>query len=194
MGASAFTRTSSYLDWIKQHSGVTNGEDPTIPDDGVLKNGVPVTGLAASQGQDVTYTMAVPSGASNISFTISGGSGDADLYTRFGSAPTDSAYDCRPWADGNNETCTGTQSNGTYYLRVKAYSSFSGVTLTGSYTDGSNTGGCTGNVWSASAVYDTNDVVGHNGKEYQAKWWTQGDAPDASSDPWYVWTLLGDCK
>ncbi len=79
--------------------------------------------------------MEVPSGATNISFNISGGSGDADMYIRFGSAPTDSTYDCRPYLNGNNETCTGSSTGGTYYVRVKAYSTFSGVTLTGSYTE-----------------------------------------------------------
>jgi len=107
----------------------------------VLSNGVPVTGLSASTGNDVVYTMDVPAGATNISFSISGGTGDADLYTKFGSAPTDSSYDCRPYKNGNNETCTGTQSGGTYYVRVKAYSTFSGVTLTGSYTEGGGGGG-----------------------------------------------------
>jgi len=66
---------------------------------------------------------------------MSGGSGDADLYVRFGAAPTDSTYDCRPYAGGNNESCTGSASGGTYYVRVKAYSAFSGVSLTGSYTE-----------------------------------------------------------
>ncbi|TQV77160.1 S8 family peptidase [Aliikangiella marina] len=114
---------------------------PPPPGGDSLENGVPVTGLAASQGNDIVYTMEVPSGATDITFTISGGSGDADLYTRFGSAPTDSTYDCRPYRNGNNETCTGTQSGGTYYVRVKAYSTFSGVTLTGSYTAPGGGGG-----------------------------------------------------
>jgi len=99
-----------------------------------LQNGVAVTGLSASTGSDVTFTMDVPAGATNVKFQMSGGSGDADLYTKYGSAPTDSSYDCRPYANGNSETCTGTQSGGTYHVRVKAYSSFSGVSLTGSYT------------------------------------------------------------
>jgi serine protease len=108
---------------------------PPPPPTNELQNGVAVTGLSASTGSDITFTMDVPAGASNIKFQMSGGSGDADLYTRFGSAPTDSTYDCRPYANGNSETCTGSQSGGTYYVRVKAYSSFSSVSLTGSYTE-----------------------------------------------------------
>jgi hypothetical protein len=79
--------------------------------------------------------MEVPAGATDISFAISGGSGDADMYVRFGAAPTDSNYDCRPYVGGNNETCTGTSTGGTYYVRVKAYSTFSGVSLVGNYTE-----------------------------------------------------------
>ncbi|MCM2312548.1 MAG: S8 family serine peptidase [Steroidobacteraceae bacterium] len=100
-----------------------------------LSNGVTVTGLAASTGNSVNYTMEVPSGSSNLKFVITGGTGDADLYVKYGSAPTDSSYDCRPYKSGNEETCSfTTPSAGTWYVRVKAYSSFSGVSLTGSYS------------------------------------------------------------
>lgn len=119
----------------------------TCPDDGgpidpppggnVLKNGVAATGIGASTGQDVVYTLDVPAGSSGISFASSGGTGDADMYVKFGSVPTDSSYDCRPFAGGNSESCTGTQSGGTYYVRLKAYSTFAGVSLTGSYSGGS---------------------------------------------------------
>ena len=106
----------------------------TEPPTNVLENGVPVSGLGASQGNSLNYTMEVPAGATDIKFDINGGSGDADLYVKFGSAPTDSSYDCRPYKNGNSESCTGSNTGGTYYVRVKAYSTFSGVTLTGSYT------------------------------------------------------------
>ena len=33
------------------------------------------------------------------------GTGDADLYVRFGSQPTKEAYDCRPYENGSNESC-----------------------------------------------------------------------------------------
>ncbi|TQV77584.1 hypothetical protein FLL45_04535 [Aliikangiella marina] len=114
----------------------TGGTPPPPPPVTELENNVPVTNLSATQGNDVNYTMEVPAGASDISFQISGGSGDADLYVRFGAAPTDSTYDCRPYRNGNSESCTGTDTGGTYYVRVKAYSTFSGVSLVGSYSDG----------------------------------------------------------
>lgn len=99
-----------------------------------LTSGVPVTGLGASTGASLNYTIAVPAGRSTLTVKISGGSGDADLYVRFGSAPTDTTYACRPYLSGNSETCTiSAPSTGTYYIRLKAYSTFSGVTLTATY-------------------------------------------------------------
>jgi len=110
------------------------------PPSNTLSNGVAVTGLAASTGASLNYTMVVPSGASSLKFVMSGGTGDADMYVKFGSAPTDTVYDCRPFASGNAETCNiATAQAGTYYVRLKAYSTFAGVSLTGSYTAGAVT-------------------------------------------------------
>jgi len=101
----------------------------------VLANGVPVTGVSGSTGNQQTWTMSVPSGASNLSFSISGGTGDADLYVKLGSQPTTSSYDCRPYLSGNSETCSfAAPAAGTWYVMLRAYSTYSGVTLTGSYT------------------------------------------------------------
>src|SRR5207342_2347416 len=95
-----------------------------------LTNGVAQTGMAAATGAYLKYTLAVPAGASGLKFVMSGGTGDADMYVKFGSAPTDTVYDCRPYVSGNAETCTiATAQAGTYYVNVKAYSSFSGVSL-----------------------------------------------------------------
>jgi chitinase len=33
--------------------------------------------------------------------------------------------------------------------------------------------------WLATKVYNTGDKVKYQGVEYKAKWWTQGDRPDA---------------
>ena len=100
----------------------------------VLQNGVPVTGLSASRNNAVYYTMVVPAGASNLNLSIAGGSGDADMYVKLGSQPTTSSYDCRPYVSGNSESCTASAPTpGTYYIMVRAYRTFSGVTLTGSY-------------------------------------------------------------
>ncbi len=124
-----------------------------------LQNGVAVSNLSGATGAELRYTMNVPAGATNLQFQISGGTGDADLYVRFGSAPTTSTYDCRPYLNGNNETCTiATPQTGTYHVMVRAYSSFSGLTLRGSYSTGGS--GCaagftsyTGSLSSGGSAY-----------------------------------------
>ncbi|MDK2123655.1 M4 family metallopeptidase [Parachitinimonas caeni] len=113
--------------------GVTCGTTPP-PGGDTLTKGVPVTGLAASTGAAKNYKMVIPAGAKNLTFKISGGTGDADIYVKFGSAPTTTSYDYRPYLWGNNETVTiATPKTGTYYVMVRAYSSFSGVTLVGNH-------------------------------------------------------------
>ncbi|KFL37231.1 hypothetical protein N788_10350 [Arenimonas donghaensis DSM 18148 = HO3-R19] len=135
--------------------GSTPPPPPPPPSGGTLTKGVAVTGLSASTGNSLNYTMAVPSGASNLTFTMSGGTGDADLYVQFGTAPTDTSYVCRPYLSGNNETCTiAAPSAGTYHVRVKAYSTFSGVSLVGNYTTG---GGSQPQTYSNTADYTISD-------------------------------------
>jgi len=108
---------------------------------GALQNGVPVTNLSAAKDAQLVYSLAIPTDTpvSNLKFTISGGSGDADMYVRYGAAPTLSTYDCRPYISGNSETCTiAAPVQGTYYVMLNAFAAFSGVTLTASYTVGQN--------------------------------------------------------
>ena len=99
----------------------------------VLCNGVAVA--LPSQATNTTsanYTLTVAAGKSSVVFTISGGTGDADMYVRIGSAPTTSTYNCRPYTSGNTETCTfNAPAAGTYYVNVRAYSAYSGVSLKG---------------------------------------------------------------
>ncbi|WP_226646589.1 M4 family metallopeptidase [Microbulbifer variabilis] len=124
--------------------GVSCGTPPPPPPSGPLDNGVPVDGLSGSSGDELHYTLEVPADATGLKFEMSGGSGDADLYVRFGSAPTTSTYDCRPYTGGNSEVCEIADSDiqeGTYYVMVRGYSSFSGVSLVGSFTEGDGGGG-----------------------------------------------------
>ncbi|MCP3872265.1 MAG: hypothetical protein GY699_03805 [Desulfobacteraceae bacterium] len=103
------------------------------PNDDTLTNGQTVW-LGAAKDQWVHYQITVPQGASNFTVQISGGSGDADLYTRFDAEPTTSSYDCRPYQNGNNETCSDSSpSAGTWYIGIRAYSAFSAVSLTAEY-------------------------------------------------------------
>ncbi|MFC3552052.1 M4 family metallopeptidase [Lysobacter cavernae] len=104
---------------------------------GSLSNGVPVTGVSGAASSQQFWTLVVPAGASALKFVTSSGSGDADLYVKFGSAPTTSSYDCRSQGSSNAETCNiATAQAGTYHVMLLGYSAFSGLSLTGSYTAG----------------------------------------------------------
>ncbi|WP_165773508.1 M4 family metallopeptidase [Zooshikella ganghwensis] len=104
------------------------------PGDGELENGKPVSSLSDSQGKEKHYFIKVPSGAGPLNVVISGGSGDADLYVNFGSKPTTSKFECRPYRYGNNETCTvNAPKEGKYYIMLRGYTNYSGVTLKASY-------------------------------------------------------------
>ena len=107
----------------------------------VLSSGVPVSGLSGATGSQAFFKIVVPAGQSTLTITMSGGTGDADLYTKRGARPTLSVYDCRPYKTGNAETCTVTAPvAGTYYVMLNAYSAYSGVTLTATYTAGGGGG------------------------------------------------------
>ena len=131
-------------DALASSCGGGTTEPPTPPTtDDVLENGVAKTNLGSST--ELSFTMAVPAGATELNFDMAGGTGDADLYVKFGSAPTSTSYDCRPYKGGNSESCPiATAQEGTYFVKVVAYSTFSGVSLTGSFTEPTTGGGATG--------------------------------------------------
>ncbi|MBX9400543.1 PKD domain-containing protein [Lysobacter sp. BMK333-48F3] len=115
------------------------------PSGNTLSNGVPVTGIAGAKDSQRFWTLQVPAGASNLRFVTSGGSGDADLFVRFGAAPTTSVFDCKSESDSNNETCSiANVQAGTYHVMILGYAAYSGLGLTGSYSAGPSGG----TVWS----------------------------------------------
>jgi Zn-dependent metalloprotease len=117
------------------------GTPPPPTGGGVLTNGVAMTGQSGAAGASLTYTMVVPAGATGLKFVTSGGTGDADLYAKFGSAPTTTSFDCKSEGSTNAETCSiATAQAGTYHVLVKGYSAFSGMSITGSYTTGGGGG------------------------------------------------------
>lgn len=104
---------------------------PPPPPSTTLANGVPVA-VAGDTGSNTYYKLVVPARATSVSFVLQGGSGDADLYVKWGEAP-DTTYDCVSAGGSNNESCTLPARAGIYYVRVEGYAAYSGATLTGSY-------------------------------------------------------------
>ncbi|GHH45200.1 glycoside hydrolase family 19 protein [Streptomyces candidus] len=46
--------------------------------------------------------------------------------------------------------------------------------------------------WNSGAVYTQGAAVSHGGRNYQAKWWTQGETPGTTGS-WGVWADQGTC-
>ncbi len=100
----------------------------------MLGNGVPTASLSANAGGELRFTLAVPADATGLQFVTIGGSGDADLYVKYGAPPTLSDYDCSSTSPTTSESCPiPSVQGGTYYVLVEAYAFINGVTLTGSY-------------------------------------------------------------
>jgi hypothetical protein len=106
----------------------------TTPPNNVLSNGVPVTGIALAAGASKVYTITVPAGRPSLTIKTTGGTGDADIYEKMGSAPTTTSYTLKSDGATTVETITvPSPAAGTYYILVNAYSAISGVSLTASY-------------------------------------------------------------
>mgnify|MGYP003450417800 CR=1 FL=1 len=96
-----------------------------------LANGVPIAVSGAVNSQTY-YSLVVPNGATQVSFVMQGGTGDADLYVKWGEAPTTS-IDCGSESGTNDEVCTLVARPGTYYVRIAGFTAYAGATLTGTY-------------------------------------------------------------
>jgi Zn-dependent metalloprotease len=110
----------------------------------VLSNGVAATGIGASTGSWKHYKITVPASQTSLAIVMSGGTGDGDMYVKYGSQPTSSSYTYRPYLTGNNESVNVTNPTaGDWYISIYAYSTFASVSLKATYSGGTTTPGCT---------------------------------------------------
>jgi serine protease len=127
--------------------------DPAPTGDTALGNDVPLAVADSANGQKFFY-LDVPAGQSNLTITIAGGSGDGDLYVRSGAKPTLTSWACRPYKEGNAETCSfANPGAGRWWVMLDAYTAYS-TTLRARFTapggGGGGTGGCAGPLYTGS--------------------------------------------
>lgn len=109
---------------------------PPPPPATEIFNGDTISPIDVPRNDFIKYELVVPNGASNLLFAMYGGTGDADMYVRYGNEPTTTAYDCRPFSFGNNETCFfPAPRSGKWYVYLRGFSAASGVTLYTSFVD-----------------------------------------------------------
>jgi serine protease len=142
----------------------TGGGTPTPP---------PTTGAPNVE----TFTAAIAQGANKnygpfnvvagTSFrVVLSGTGDADLYVRFGGAPTASSFNCRPYLDGSAEECNLTVAAGqaSAYVLVNGYTA-ANISLRVEYTKGASTPAPstgTPRTSTASGQVGTNQIIQFN--------------------------------
>ena len=106
---------------------------PPPPPTGVDRTQTWSGSLTRLQFVNLQPSLAVVAGTTlNVTMT---GSGDADLYVRFGAAPTRAAWNCRPYRSTSSETCSLTVPAGTTtaFVGVDGYSNTSSYSITASY-------------------------------------------------------------
>ena len=107
-----------------------------------LTSGVPVTGITSGtlvRDQGLVYHISVPAGATSLTVTFTGGTGDGDIYVQKGTPPDDSKFPpaggCASGNGGNAESCSVTNpGKGTWYIFVAVFDPYAGATLTATVT------------------------------------------------------------
>jgi serine protease len=102
----------------------------------VLSKSSPLTQLSAGAGVERVFTVKIPEGSTGLWFYMNGGSGNADMYVKSGSAPTPSTYDCASLSSTNYGYCYfSAPAAGTYYVMVRGASSYSGLSLQANWNE-----------------------------------------------------------
>jgi Zn-dependent metalloprotease len=134
----------------------------------VITNGQTVSGIGASTGTWKYYKIAVPASQTSLVVKTTGGTGDADLYVKFGSSPTTSSYDGKSESSTATETVTiNNPSTGDYYIGIYAYSTYSSVSLQATYTGGG--GGGSMNETESNNTTSTANTIPSSGTTVTAK-------------------------
>ncbi|MDA0630120.1 MAG: fibronectin type III domain-containing protein [Proteobacteria bacterium] len=97
-----------------------------------LVSGVAVSGLSGAEGSDQYFFIDVSDGAPSLTVSLEVDSGDPDIYiSKVFPPPLTGALCSSTLAAGNDETCVvNSPTAGRYYIRLRAYSAFSGASLT----------------------------------------------------------------
>ena len=100
----------------------------------LLQNGVSQRGLTAETFASILFRVLVPSGAKNLTFDTGGGTGDCDIFVRFGAHPTENDF---------NKSSTGPRTKehlrfanpppGVWYVKLDAARAYADVNLTAQY-------------------------------------------------------------
>ena len=162
-GATAFTRTTAYLDWIERKTGI-KPDGPTTDLTPTARFTANVNGNTVSLSNNSTDDHGISGSSWNF--------GDGSLSSSESSPSHTYAVD------------------GSYTITLEVTDT---VGQTGSTAQSVTVGSvCTTAVagsyatWSASQSYALGDRVSYNGKNYEATWWSTGAKPSIFTNVWKV--------
>ncbi|WP_214322607.1 collagenase [Nonomuraea sediminis] len=116
---------------------VSSSSLPTCPgsDTRVMDKNCQRANVSATNVNYAYFYIWIPSGTTSLTITVSGGSGNADLYFNPNAWATTGAYTARSTNSGNSETLTVTnlRANNYNYISLYAVTDFSGVTISTRY-------------------------------------------------------------
>ncbi|HEX6573686.1 MAG TPA: pre-peptidase C-terminal domain-containing protein [Gemmatimonadaceae bacterium] len=93
--------------------------------------------VGGETGDQLLYRIFVPAGTTQLTATLSGGSGDIDIFVRRGTPPTNSGTQdtCHSWNAGNGESCTiANPQSGTWYFLIDVFDKAAGASFKVNYT------------------------------------------------------------
>ncbi len=87
--------------------------------------------LSAARRSWTDFPVSIPANTDTLQVTLTGGSGDADLYVMFNILPDRSNFDCRSYNNNNEEACTITNPQaGDWYVSLYGFKDYLNATLT----------------------------------------------------------------
>jgi Big-like domain-containing protein/pre-peptidase len=103
----------------------------------IQRNTDNIISLAAGSANRTRYRVFIPEGTTSVTFRLLGPNGDADMFIKFGAAPTvtyassyQTSSSCFSAGAGTNETCTFTNpAEGTWYILIDPYEAFTNANL-----------------------------------------------------------------
>lgn len=113
-------------------SSVASAVYPIVPPSSVtlLTSGKSVSNLSGAQSSQHFFEIVVPSGKTKLTLTLTGGTGNANLFLRRSSLPSTLIYDQKSTSATNADSINlANPVAGTYYVLLYGAKAFSGATL-----------------------------------------------------------------
>ena len=117
-------------EWDETNNAAQASTD--VPVATLITAGTPVSGLSLPDSVELLFTLEVlPSEPGTIEVTLSGGTGDPDLYVHRGDRPAlRDDYECQSGNPNTNERCViNAAEPGTYHILIFAWTSFSDISI-----------------------------------------------------------------